>query len=74
MAFSKQPIERPATELLKAKFSDAASLILDPSNHEGTAFLNYLQNIGRGLKLSDLEIREVLIEATTRGLYRIERT
>ena len=41
MAFSKQPIERPATALLKAKFSDAASLILDPSNHEGTAFLNY---------------------------------
>lgn len=74
MAFSKQPIERPATELLKAKFSDAASVILDPSNHEGTAFLNYLQSVGRGLNISDLDIREVLIEATTRGLYKIEQT
>lgn len=74
MVSSKQPIERSATELLKAKFSDATSLILDPSNHEGTAFLNYLQGVGKRLNISDLDPREVLIEATTRGLYKIERT
>lgn len=74
MVFNQQPIERPATELFKAQFSDAASLILVPSNHEGTAFLNYLQGVGKRLNIRDFDAREVFIEAVTRGLYKIERT
>jgi RNA polymerase sigma factor (sigma-70 family) len=74
MISKKQSIKKSATELLKDKFSDAASQILEPSSREGTAFLNYLQGIGNGLRISELDPREVLIEATTRGLYKIDRT
>jgi len=48
--------------------------MLTPSNHEGTAFLNYLQGVGKRLNIRDFDPREVLVEATTRGLYKIERT
>lgn len=74
MVSRKQPIERSATELLKVKFSDAVSLILDPSNHEGAALLNYLQGVGKRLKISEFDTREILVEAATRGLYKIDRT
>lgn len=65
---SKQKIEG-----FKTHFSQAVSDLMHPTNEEGTKVLNYLQRIGRQLKIRDFNVHEIIAEATMRGFDAIER-
>ena len=63
---------RKGKSTLKEDFLDTVSRNLEPGNSEGSSLLFYLQRTARQLNLSDFDVREILIEATVRGLSFIE--
>ena len=63
---------RQSTEALQTKFSNDVSCILEPSNAQGRSLLNYLQRLAIQLNIRDFEIRELISEATMRGLSLID--
>lgn len=60
-------------ELLQAQFLQEVSQILDPTSSEGDSLFNYIRRTKKQLVLNDLEVREVISEAATRGLDHIRK-
>lgn len=60
-------------ESLQTQFLESVSDILDPKSSEGDTLLYYLERTGRQLNIRDYDVREVISEATTRGLLMIEK-
>lgn len=60
-------------ELLQANFLASVSQILDPASSEGDSLLGYIRRTARQLALNDLDVREVISEATVRGAKYISK-
>lgn len=56
----------------QASFLSQVSEILSPHNSQGDSLLGYVRRTGQQLALSDVDVREVISEATTRGLRHIQ--
>lgn len=59
-------------EVFKAIFLNNVSELLDSPSAEGKALLNYLQRLGKQLNIRDFDVRELVSEATMRGLALID--
>ncbi|NEZ54126.1 sigma-70 family RNA polymerase sigma factor [Leptolyngbyaceae cyanobacterium CCMR0081] len=58
-------------EFFRARFLSEVSYILQPSNSQGKSFLNYLQRVGKQLKIRNLNPHELINNAVIRGLTYI---
>jgi DNA-directed RNA polymerase specialized sigma24 family protein len=69
----KQQSQDQKIQSLKNAFSQDVATLLHPDNEAGTRLLNVLQRLAKQLNIRNFDVREVLSEATMRGLDSIDR-
>lgn len=68
-----QQSRNQTVQSFKITFGEDVSLLLQPENRDGARTLNYFQRLAKQLNIRNFDVREILSEATMRGLDSIDR-